>query len=112
VPLFKAYTSQGKVRALKFVYYGSEERLKEEPVGFGACVLGGDASSVEQVFGIPEAKQHEEGMSTLDKLHYFERGISITIEEGKVVVFDIYAPPNEKTKRELIELIYSERRVL
>lgn len=112
VPLFKAYSAHGKVRALKFVYYGSEASLEERPVGFGACVLGADANTVEQVFGIPEAKHHEDGMSALDKLHYFARGISITVEEGKVVVFDIYTPPTEATKRELIDLIYSERRTL
>jgi hypothetical protein len=112
VPLFKAFATGESVVALKFVLYGAEEFLAEKPVGFDACVLGAPASAAIKAFGEPEITQHEQAMSSLDKLHYFDRGITVTSEKGKIVVFDLYAPPTQATKRTVLDLLGTPRRAL
>jgi len=112
VPLFKAFVSGDSVVALKFVLYGAEAFLAEKPVGFGSCVLGAPASTAIKAFGEPEISQHEQAMSSLDKLHYFDRGLTITAEKGKIVVFDVYAPPNAATKRTVLDLLGNPRRTI
>lgn len=113
IPLFKAYVDQEIVVALKFVLYGAESHLEKQSVGFDeGCVLGAPRQTALRAFGEPDVMAVEHGMSTLEKLHYFDRGLGITIEEDKIVVFDIYAPPSAATKRSLVDLIGTERREL
>lgn len=106
VPLFKAFVSGDRVLGLKFTFYGAEEQLSSAPFGFDhGCVLGALGASAVRAFGEPEARYLESGASRLEKLEYFDRGLSIAIEDGKIVVFDLYVPPSAIEKRRLLERI-------
>lgn len=101
VPLFKAFVQGDRVVALTFTVYSFEDLLKERDFAVGdgnACKLGGPEAGVARGLGTPDGIQHDPGGSVLDVHHYFDRGISVIAEQGRVVTFAVYLPLTSKQR--------------
>lgn len=106
LPLFKAFSDGERVLGLKFTLYAADMKPGEAPFGVGGgCVLGAPGSAALRELGEPQVRHVETGASDLEKLEYFDRGLSVAIEDDKIVVFDFFEPPDERTRRLLLDRI-------
>lgn len=101
LPVFKVFYQADRVVYFKMSLYVLEPRREtEEPsrIGFPpSCFLFAPANDVEATFGPAEFAEPADANGNVT-MHYFRRGLSVILEDDRVVAFDVYGELNPSTE--------------
>jgi hypothetical protein len=99
-PVWKVYIRAGRAVVFKFTESGFSERVRREKVGVPpSCYLGSPVSEAKATLGEAFVKVVRKE-SADEMLHYLDRGVSLIVSNGTVIVIDVYGSlePSVRTK--------------